>query len=334
MIHAGIRDGIRYISASEIAAWKFCLRHWYLRYFLGLRPKHELPLEKRDSGTRVHLALQGWYVPEGMPQVDPREGIETAIMADRMVLSNHLLASGCYSVNDHADFIKLVKANDVERLMVSGYMEWLEETGADAYLQVIEPEAYLEAVFPELCRDDIRIVGKLDVRVRRTSDRVRMLIDHKTRDVMPKLSELQRDEQMLFYELLEDLTSSSEDDRCDGALYNVLRRSKRTATAKPPFYARHYIPHNTHVKRAFRRRLTATIRDMISVEDALTAGVHHLDVAYPNPGKDCEWRCTFARICTMFDDGSRVEDLLRDRYKSDDPLYYYGDLRPHDRTGD
>lgn len=334
MTHAGTINGIRFISSSEIAAFKWCLRHWYLRYYLGLRPKHEPPIEKRDSGTRVHLALQGWYVPEGMPRLDPREGIETGIMTDRMALRAHLIASGCETVSDHPDFVKLVKANDIERLMISGYMQWLEETGADAYLEVIAPEAYLEASLPELGRDDILIVGKLDVRVRRMSDRVRMFMDHKTRDVMPKLAELQRDEQMLYYELLEDLTSDSEDDRCDGALYNVLRRCKRTATAKPPFYARHFIPHNTHVKRAFRRRITGTIRDMISVEDALQSGAGHLDVAYPNAGKDCEWKCPFARICTMFDDGSRVDDLLRDQYRSDDPLYYYGDVRPTDRTGD
>lgn len=334
MTNVGRVNGVWYIPNSSIQDFKECRRRWYLRWYRGLHPRGEMPITKRDSGTRVHKALQGWYVPPGYERTDPREGIERAISEDQQILRGHLTATGWeYAHEDHADYKALVKANDTERIMISGYVQWLEETGEDAYLEVIAPEVQLTAPLPELGRDDIVITGKLDVRARRDSDGARLIIDHKTRDIMPKLAELQRDEQMLHYELLEELTEPDASDYCDGALYNVLRRVRRSATAKPPFYARYFVPHNTHTRAAFRRRLTATIRDMISVETALDNGADHLDTVYPTAAKDCEWKCPFARICVMFDDGSHVEGLLSDRYQVTNPMHYYGDGSPNDRTG-
>lgn len=334
MTHAGISDGIRRISHSEIQNFKQCRRSWWLRWYRGLRPRVESLTEKRSTGDRAHRALQGWYVPDGTPRVDPREGLEHVILEDRALLRDQLVASGAQVPDDHDEMKKLVKANDLERIMIQGYMEWLAETGEDAYLRVIAPEVFLETTLPELGDDSLHIVGKLDVRVYRVSDGRRLFIDHKTRDVAPTLDELRRDEQMLHYELLEEAGEDGDGEPCDGALYNVLRRVKRSAQAKPPFYVRHLVTHNQHTRKAYRSRLVATVRDMIKVEEALDAGADHLDTAYPTPSRDCGWRCPFARICPMFDDGSDVERLLTDHYQSDNPLYYYGNSLPNaDRTG-
>lgn len=329
MTHAGVVDGIRRISSSEIRAFKFCRRLWYLEWYRGLRINNDSVTEKRNTGTRIHTALQGWYVPDGEDRTDPRDGIEWAIAEDQQVLHDQLVASGWASMpSENPEMMKLLKANDLERIMIDGYMEWLADTGADENLRIIAPESYLEVTLPFLDNDTIKIVGKLDVRAHRISDGARVFIDHKTRDTEPSLGELRRDEQMLHYELLEEFAEPDADGYCDGALFNVLRRVKRSAKAKPPFYIRHFIPHNTHTRAAYKRRLTATIRDMINVENALDQGVSHLDVAYPDPGKDCDWRCPFASICHMFDDGSDVERLLSDLYRTDDPLHYYGADRP------
>lgn len=329
MTHAGVVDGIRSISHSEIKEFKLCRRGWYLRWYRGLRSKETSLSEKRHTGDRVHRALQGWYVPDGEERVDPREGIELAIMEDYQILHDHLVSTGWDQMpSTHPDTVKLMKSNDLERIMVDGYMEWLAETGADTGLRIIAPEVFMTGVLPELGDSTIRVVGKLDVRAVRISDGARVFIDHKTRDTAPRPDELLRDEQMLHYELLEECADSETEGYCDGAIFNVLRRVKRSATAKPPFYLRHFVPHNRHTRAAYRRRVVATIRDMISTEEALDQGVHHFDVAYPNPGKDCGWRCPFASSCHMFDDGSDVERLLSDRYQRDDPLYYYGDSRP------
>lgn len=336
MPHNGIIGNVRRISNSEIQTYKECKRKWWLSWYRGLRFGFETPVEKKHTGDRVHRALEPWYVPEGQPQVDPRESIERVIQEDQEALYERLAAEG-HDPHLHEDWVKLLKANDLERIMIEGYVQWLEETGEDANLKIIASETYVEATLHGSYAEgtnEIRIVGKIDTRAERRSDGKRTFIDHKTKASFPPLDELQRDEQMLFYELLESLNLHDEqsDERCEGALFNVLRRVKRTASAKPPFYGRTYIPHNSHTRASFLRRTRSTVTDMQLTERLLDAGRHHLDVVPPRPSGDCGWKCPFAGICTMFDDGSRVEDLLDHYYVAGDPLHYYGDL--HTRTRD
>lgn len=330
-MHNGIIGGVRRISNSEIQTYKSCKRRWWLSWYRGLRFATEEPTELKHTGDRVHRALEPWYVPEGEPQVDPRESLERVIQEDREVLYRRLSTDGHSDPENHPSWLKLVKANDLERIMVEGYMQWLEETGEDENLEIIASETYVEASLHGSYAEgatEIKLVGKLDVRAQRRSDKSRMFIDHKTKAAVPPLDELQRDEQMQFYELLEELVLLGEqsDERCAGALFNVLRRVKRTAQAKPPFYSRIFVPHNSHTRSAFLRRTRATVTDMQLTERLLDGGRHHLDVVQPRPSSDCAWQCPFAGICTMFDDGSRVEDLLDRYYVAGDPLHYYGDL--------
>lgn len=324
--HAGITpDGLRRVSNSEIQAFKECRRKWWLVWYRGLRKVRDGLVEKRHTGDRVHRALQLWYVPAGTPRVHPSEAIERVITEDRIAFAERLRSQGwTEDIDAHPEYAKLVKANDLERIMVSGYMEWLAETGEDAHLEIVSAEEFLEAPLPEMHDDALRVVGKIDVRALNAVSRTKVFVDHKTKDVYPKTAELRRDEQMMHYELLEELSDPGPDGHCEGALYNVLRRVKRSGTAKPPFYGREFIPHNTHTRAAFRRRLVSVLRDMISVESALDDGAHHLDVAYPTPSKDCDWKCPFASVCTMFDDGSYIEFYLAEHYRQDDPLHYYG----------
>lgn len=336
-MHNGIIGNVRRISNSEIQTYKRCQRQWWLAWYRGLRFATESPVELKHTGDRVHRALEPWYVPEGQPQVDPRDALERVIQEDRDALYERLGNDGWTDPENHPDWIKLVKANDLERVMVAGYIQWLEETGEDENLHIIASETYVEAPLHGSYAEgatEIRLVGKIDVRAQRRTDGARMFIDHKTKATFPPLDELQRDEQMQFYELLEELVLLGEesDERCAGALFNVLRRVKRTANAKPPFYGRTFIPHNTHTRSSFLRRTRSTVTDMQISERLLDAGRHHLDVVPPRPDGDCGWKCSFAGICTMFDDGSRVEALLENYYVAGDPLHYYGDL--HTRGSD
>lgn len=328
-MHNGIVDGVRRISNSEIQAFKNCRRQWWLAWYRGLRFGYEAPIEKKHNGDRVHRALAPWYVPDGVPRVDPREALETAIREDRGALNARLVAGG-QPAEETDEWIKLVKMNDLERIMVDGYMEWLEETGADEYLEIVASETYLEVPIPGFDLD-VRAVGKIDVRAKLISNGQRIFIDHKTADIMPKLDDLERNEQMQYYELLEHLTPGEE--TCQGALYNVLRRVKRTARATPPFYDRYLITHNEHRRATFYRRTLATIREMLAVESALDTGADHHDIISIRASRDCDWQCPFAAICTMFDDGSRIESMLEQHYVAGDPLHYYGDIIEKTRTG-
>jgi hypothetical protein len=112
-------------------------------------------------------------------------------------------------------------------------------------------------------------------------------------------------------------------ERCDGGLYNMLKKSKRTTRATPPFYDRIHVQHNIHELRSFWVRLHGTIRDILEVKDALDAGADHHFVAYPSPRSTCSWDCPFFAICGLADDGSHFEGAIELSYRVADPYRYY-----------
>ena len=313
-------DGLRRVSNSEVQSFKRCRRHWWLAWHRGLRERHESPVGVRQLGDRVHRALRRWYVPDVTQRVDPRDALETLVASDHDAL--YARDGGAWLAARPEVAARFKSEVDLARVVVAGYVEWLAETGADAEYVVIEPEAYLEAALPDL--PDVRVTVLLDVRLFRPHDGVRLFVDHKVvGDLTRAVTTLHLDEQMLTYMLVERL-QPDDDTYVAGAVYNMLKRVRRTVRASPPFYRRVEVHHNTHELAAFRRRLTGTISDMMSVERRLTESpdAHH-DVAYPTPTPDCRWRCPFVQVCGMFDDGSRVEDALTGLYEVGDPRSYY-----------
>lgn len=314
------------ISNSETQTFKRCRRKWWLRWYRGLELQIRDPAGALSTGDRVHRALQAWYVPEGQDPVDPRYALELAIEQD---WGTYTEACGGSSREPNRDALeRFAKAAQLERAMVSGYMEWLSETGVDSGLRVIAPETALTAPLTISDQDgnagaEVDLIGKLDVRAYREVDGVRLFIDHKTTSSLTRpLQTIRMNEQMLHYHLLEWLADVS-GERCDGALYNMLRKVGRSERAKPPFYDRVEVRHNHHELAAFRLRLMGVIRDIISVRAALGAGGDPLEVAYPTPNDTCSWSCEFLHVCTMFDDGSRAEDLIAKQYHAGDPNSRY-----------
>lgn len=310
-------DGFERVANSTAATFKDCRRRWWLGFYRGLRPRIESPVGARAIGDRVHRALELWYAPPGTGKIDPRDAIEQLIVADWSAL---VKASGSEGVSWSTQEL-FKKDADLQRAMVEGYVKWLAETGADAEYEVVSPEAYLEADLPEL--GDVKIIAKIDVRVRRTTDGARLWLEHKTvGSFQQKLATINLDEQVLHQTLVERLQPDGEP-RVVGVLYNMLKRSRRGTTAKPPFYDRVEVHHNDHEIESYRRRVVATIKDMRAVRAALDAGADHRDVAYPRPSGDCAWKCPFVQVCPMLDDGSRVESALGAYFEQGDPYSYY-----------
>jgi transcriptional regulator with XRE-family HTH domain len=326
---------LRYVSNSEVQAFKRCKRKWWLGWHRRLRPGAFEGVDlssARASGSRVHRALAAYYVPEGEQREDPREALERALVEDWTAFVNSRHEAGVYE--DSLDVTDFKKAAELERAMVEGYTEWLAETGADADYRVIAPESFVQTRLEDL-PDNVRIAGQLDVRLYRDRDGVQLFMDHKTvGDFTRPTRTLQLDEQMLHYHLLERLTASEQPGPSRGALYNMLRRVKRTVRATPPFYKRVEVTHNDHEVRSFTRRLKSTIRDILHAEAKLTDGVPHQVAVYPTPTQDCAWQCPFFQVCNMLDDGSRAEDALRELYTVGEPLDYYQSLMKTKTGGD
>jgi hypothetical protein len=113
------------------------------------------------------------------------------------------------------------------------------------------------------------------------------------------------------------------DTRLDGGIYRMLRKVKRGPRAIPPFYQEFEIRHNVFFLRSFWHRLRGVMSDMYTARMALQNGEDHRTWAYPNVTRNCAWDCPFLRICPMFDDGSGVEDAIRDEFVTGDPYDYY-----------
>lgn len=289
------------VSNSEIQAFKECRRKWYLNYYRRLVPKTVRAEGPLVLGTRVHNALESFYNGN-----DLIESYMLFLEEDRIL-----------ALTEGLDVDKVLSEGEMGRIMLEGYIQWIEEEGIDAKYEIISNE---ETLSMPMLDGRVELRGKLDMRLRRLSDGTRLIRDFKTvgQTFEQYASTLHLNEQALTYMTL-DAYHNTEEDRADGALFTLFKKNKQTARAKGPFYAEEEVLHNIFTLRSFWIRLNATLSDMMSVKDALDAGANHQGVAYPRPSNDCTWKCQFFSICGMMDDGSAVEDAIADHYNVGNP---------------
>jgi hypothetical protein len=300
-----VSDVVR-LSNSELQTFKDCRRKWWLTYYRRLQPKYKDMTGALAFGSRIHAALDDHYA-NGVPLIKAHADL---VETDRQLL-----------LADFHDTHQLEQEAEMGRIMLEGYEQWVEEEGIDAELEVISTE---ETIIAPLFNGEVELQGKLDMRVRRKADGVRMFRDFKT--VGGSLSDFANlapmNEQVLTYMLLES-TKKDEAERSEGGIFTLLKKVKRTANARPPFYDQIEIRHNIFTMRSFWNRIHGTISDLMNVRKALDTGADPSYVAYPRPTRDCKWKCQFFAICPMFDDGSAAEQAISDAYEVADPYAYY-----------
>lgn len=315
----------RLISNSEFQTFKHCRRRWWLAYYRGLQLKDKPLTGPAPLGTRIHEALEHYYVPPTETPADPLETLEASITRDKRLV---LVQYADLPERAAEELDKFNKDAEYARAMVEGYMDWLSETGADQGLEVIQSEKTLSTDLTNIPGSDtpVRIRGKVDAELRREADNSTLFMDHKTvGDFTRPAMKLRLDEQTKTYQLLEEDNRSEDSPGVDGALYNMIRRVKRTQSAKPPFYQRLEIHRGPHEIDTFRSRLIGTSADILLVETLLKDGHDHHQVVYPSPGDRCHWGCDFKHVCPMFDDNSRAEDFISSYYVSVNPMDRYND---------
>lgn len=304
-VEVGSRNPIK-ISNSEIQTFKDCRRKWWLTYYRRLQPQNTSYTGALALGTRVHAALDAYY-SLGEPLLDAHARF---VQMDKQSL-----------LEQFRDTVDLDTEAELGRIMLEGYLEWVNENGIDAELEMISTE---EIISMPMFDGEVELQGKLDMRVRRKADGVRMFRDFKT--VGGSFTEFgalaHMNEQILTYMILE-AAQNKEGERCEGGIFTMLKKVKRTANAKPPFYDQIEVRHNTFALRSFWNRIHGTVSDMMGVRKALDNGADHFYVAYPRPSRDCKWKCQFFAICPLFDDGSAAEHAISELYVVDDPYGYY-----------
>lgn len=311
------------ISYSERKTFKTCKRKWWLTYFRGLALDRTEP-SAASLGTRVHNTLEIHYNPTDTR--NPLAVFEEQAAAD-------LAAPDCHD--------KTPAEIELARIMLEGYFEWLEETGADENLELLAAETIIEMPITEIRetatadapRTPVIAIGKIDARVRRLSDGAIVFIDHKTvLNFEERTRLLHLDEQMKGYHLLER-HAAPDGQRVDGAIYNMIRKVKRSIRSKPPYYERAEIRHNPKVLEAYERQMRGEINEILHTRAKLRLGPGtHQEIVPPNPHRDCTWSCEFLAICPMLDDESMGAQAVIDRhYTHKNPLERYGNL-DHDPT--
>lgn len=307
------------LSNSSIQTFKSCRRRFWLEQYRGLKPKVSELIGPLPFGSRIHKALELYYgeLAHGM----------TSEEADLTGIWAQLCEDDRYLFEDEfGDAAPFNSEAELGRIMLEGYLEWVADEGIDSDLEILSQEERLEHEFLD---GRVRVVGKVDQRVRRKSDNTRLIRDFKTTAQFATLEKtIDQNEQFLLYMLLEAY-KRDEVDRVSGAIVTALRKTKRTASAKPPFYEQFEVSHNVFEMRTFFMHLDGVMRDIVAMWDALDAGVDHHQVAYPTPTRDCSWKCPFAAGCRMFDDGSDSERWLKDNFVEKSPFDYYGDLDPN-----
>ena len=296
------------LSNSEIQVFKDCRRKWWLNYYRRLQPRERSMVGALAHGSRVHEALDMYYAQE-VPLLDAHAQL---VERDRTLL-----------ITEMRDTSDLDSEAELGRIMLEGYLDWVEENGIDADLEMISTE---EIIRMPLMDGKVELQGKLDMRVRRRGDGVRMFRDFKTvgTSFADFTSTAQMNEQILTYMLLES-AQNKEGERSEGGIFTLLKKVKRTANARPPFYEQLEVRHNVFTLRSFWQRLHGTITDLLSVKDSLDQGVSHLVVAYPRPSRDCKWKCQFYSICPLIDDGSAAEAAIESMYTVSNPYGYYNE---------
>lgn len=294
------------ISNSEIQTFKDCRRRWWFTYYRRLRPKMENYTGALALGSRIHEALDQYY-SVGTPLLDAHANL---VAKDMKTLTDQ-----------YRDTTELETEAELGRVMLEGYLEWVEIEGIDAEIEMISTEEIIER---PMMNGRVTLQGKIDMRVRRKIDGVRMFRDFKT--VGSSFTEFgstaHMNEQILTYMLLEEAQNQG-GERSEGGIFTMLRKVKRGAYAKPPFYGQIEVRHNAFTLRSFWQRLEGTLEDMLRVRDGLDAGESHYKLAYPKPSRDCKWKCQFFSICPLVDDGSASEAAISDAFVVADPYGYY-----------
>lgn len=299
------------ISNSEIGVWKDCRRKWWLGAYRGLLPREKSLVGPLPLGSRVHNAMEAYYA----------QGEDLLEAYALLVEEDRILFLQTSEATDPEKEKKFNSEAELGRIMLEGYLEWVESEGLDSDLEVIASERAI-SYFPEEFNGRVELMGKLDLLVRHQLTEFYSALDLKTTATFDDYYKMYLlNEQLRMYALL--LEKSGGDVVIDGGVYRMLKKVKRSATANPPFYRQMNVPVSRKVLESFEERTMGTLHDMVDARDRLDAGESHLRVAYPTPTDSCSWKCPFFSGCAMFDDGSAVEEFLADNFEQGDQYARY-----------
>jgi hypothetical protein len=318
------------ISNTELAVWDRCRRMWLALYYFQVAPAEEAVTGNRLLGIRVHSALEGYYGYE----LDPLDVLKVIYLT---------------AAAEHPDHQgELMAEHDMANAMVEGYLDWVAETGADADLEIVATEKDLQIPMPGR-ESEVLLRCRMDQVGYRASNDTLIFVDHKTSPSFERHEMLELDVQMPHYCLLQKLAAASAGPDAPlvaGGAVNTLRRVKRTARSKPPYYQRDYFSINPDQVATAWHRANAIVKEILAARYHMDwffslqpdmSDPHCMELLnliqreYLRPTPiitDCSWRCPLARgLCAAMSDGSDWVGMMNasGAWKRVDPYSYYRD---------
>lgn len=304
----------RFFSGSETKTFRRCRRKWMIEYVW------KLTLPPRQPGALG----EGSLTHEGLEVITDGGTLDEAKVRIR--------SKAFEAVEDVPEEYRgdWITAADNAQNYITGYVEWLEATGADQRYEILAAEEEISMPLLEI-RDKgsdefvtWTLGGKLDRRMLDKFTEQHLFMDYKTCSRFEDILEAAyRNEQFPTYELL--MRHKYKDERCGSGVWRMLRKVKRARDGDGEFFMDYQASYNDSVVDAMRTRYMVIAGEMHTIESFVREG--HVDLAYPSPDFRCAWDCPYKHECPMFDDGSRLEDALRDQYVEFDPYARYNELK-------
>lgn len=301
------------VSNSQIQTFKRCRRRYWLTYIRRLKMRKFPYTGARQLGTRVHYALQHAYDLSTGTHVD--HGAAFAALEE---MRDSELAEA-----DEVTASDVLKEHDLAVAMVEGYFQWVEEEGVDSDLKILAAEQTLQTKSPVT---GVELIGKLDLMIENLANGETGFLDFKTvGDLQTPLKTLNLNEQFRQYALMQRSETVDMHKPVRFQRYRMLKKSKRTARARPPFFADYDVYISDDELRVFWQRLYGEITELLRFERAMEANPDaHTSIAYPTPRNECSWDCDFLKVCPLFDDPhSDPEYIISMDYEEGDPHAHY-----------
>lgn len=298
------------ITQSDLAAFKRDRRIWFLKTYLGLRPKVESVVGPLTLGTMVHAALEADYK-------HGHDLIEWYV--DHAKQLGELYAEEVpYFQQDKWD-----KQAELGRVMLEGYQEWIDADNLDARYKTVDVEKLLEVTTTYL-GSTVHLTGKADLIVEDRVTGEMLIFDWKTTANLERtIKQAHYTEQLPYYMTL--LAANEPGHRVAGAAFNILLKSKRTARATPPFYHREHVRYGPIPLAARQASIDGTILDYVRTVQALNEGVDQpLRVAYANPGV-ISFDPGMTPLTDAMDHGERIEGLIAAQFRQIDVYARYAE---------
>src|SRR5699024_7840786 len=251
-------------------------RKWMLNSLFGFKKRDESPVGPLALGSRVHSALEKLYTDgEGLLE-------EYARLAE---IDRELFMASADGVwTDKVDAVN----SEVElgRIMLEGYQGWAEDEGLDSGITVEAVEKSVSALIKD---GRVLLMGKQDLTIQDHMDGTRVIRDFKSALNMSDFDKISHiDSQLPFYQYVETLAEPGV--RLDGGQYVVLRKVKRTARSKPPYYGVWRLTTNDHQLESIKLKVDGLAEEMLEPRDRILSGEDHRRVAYANPTRDTSWK--------------------------------------------